>query len=375
LIVGPGWYELAVASGPAARPVRLTKRQRRALQKVAVRIGAAHGWVRRAEIILRLGKGQRPSAVARGLEVSVQCVRKWRTRWLATRDVQALADGDRPGRPPRIELATKCEVVELACDRPKDVAFREVWTQQSLAEALLARTGKRVSRSTVQRILHARGLRPHRVRQWLHSPDPEFRQRVKRICELYLRPPRGAVVLCIDEKPMQALFRRFPTRTVRENGIVRREFEYVREGTCTLLGAYEIGTGRVFGQVVKKRDARALVGFLETIARRYPDKPVYVVWDNLNIHGDGLDQRWTRFNQRQGNRFHFVYTPKHASWVNQVEIWFSILHRRVLRHGSFEGVPALRSAVLDFIRFWNRAPRPFRWTFTGDFAHASTRAA
>jgi transposase len=364
-----------MAGDRAASPVRLTKKQRRELQKVVARISAPHGWVRRAQIILRLGDRQRPTVVARALGVTVQCVRKWRARWLASRDVQGLVDADRPGRPARIDLATKCELIELACDRPKDVAFRDVWTQQSLADALLARTGVLVSRSTVQRALQARGLRPHRVRQWLHSPDPEFRPRVKRICDLYLRPPRGAVVLCIDEKPMQALFRRFPTRTVVEDGTVRREFEYVREGTCTLLGALEVGTGRVFGHVVKKRDARSLVGFLEAIAARYPNRPVYIVWDNLNIHCEGRDERWTRFNQRHRRRFHFVYTPKHASWVNQIEIWFSILHRRVLKLGSFDGVPALRAAVLSYIRFWNLAPRPFRWTFTGDFAHASARAA
>jgi transposase len=114
---------------------------------------------------------------------------------------------------------------------------------------------------------------------------------------------------------------------------------------------------------------------MEAIARRYPDRQVNVVWDNLNIHCDGKDERWTRFNQRHGNRFHFVYTPKHASWVNQIEIWFSILHRRVLKHGSFAGVPELREAVLGFIRFWNLKPLPFRWTFTGDFAQPSIKRA
>lgn len=304
-----------------------------------------------------------------------RCVRKWRARWLLTRDVHGLEDADRPGRPAHISVAVKCELVEMACDREKGVAFRDVWTQQALADALLKRRGIAVSRSTVQRTLHARGMRPHRVRQWLHSPDPEFRSKVQRICELYLKPPRGSVVLCIDEKPMQALFRRFPTRTVMIDGSLRREFEYRRHGTCNLLGAFEVGTGRVFGQVVERRTADALVTFLEAVAKRYPDQQVYIVWDNLNIHGDGNDSRWTRFNRRHGRRFHFVHTPIHASWVNQIEIWFSILHRRVLKNASFAGVPALRAAVLGFIRFWNLTARPFRWTFTGDFAQAERQLA
>jgi len=358
-----------------ARTVRLTKRQRQELQATASRTSARHGLVQRARIILRLGDGQRPATVARALGVSDRSVRKWRERWLEARDLHGLQDGDRPGRPPHIDLAIKCQLVELACDRPEGVAFRDVWTQQSLAEALLKKSGVEVSRSTVQRALRARGLRPHRVRQWLHSPDPRFRELVQRICHLYLHPPKDAVVISIDEKPMQALFRRFQTRIYKKDGSVRREFEYHREGTCTLLGALDVHTGRVFGRVVKKRGADALVSFMEEIARRYPGRQVYVVWDNLNIHCEGKDERWTRFNQRHGNRFHFVYTPKHASWVNQIEIWFSILHRRVLKHGSFAGVPELRGAVLGFIRFWNRKPRPFRWTFTGDFAQPDVKRA
>jgi transposase len=355
--------------------VRLTKRQRQELQALAMRRSASHGQVQRARIVLRLGDGQRPATVARAVGVSERCVRKWRARWLLIHDVHGLRDADRPGRPIRIDLAIKCQLIELACNRPKGVAFRDVWTQQSLADALQKKSGVEVSRSTVQRALRARGLRPHRVRQWLHSPDPAFRELVQRICQLYLHPPAGAVVISIDEKPMQALFRRFPTRVFEKDGTVRREFEYVREGTCTLLGALEVGTGRVFGRVVKKRGARALVSFMEAIAQRYPRRQVYVIWDNLNIHCDGKDARWARFNQRHGNRFHFAYTPKHASWVNQIEIWFSILHRRVLKHASFTGVPALREAVLGFIRFWNLSPRPFRWTFTGDFAQPSSKRA
>ena len=101
---------------------------------------------------------------------------------------------------------------------------------------------------------------------------------------------------------------------------------------------------------------------------------MYVVWDNLNIHGDGKEKRWTNFNKRHGHRFRFVHTPLHASWVNQVEIWFSILQRRVLRHGSFTGQAALSEAVLGFIAHWNRIDaHPFRWTFTGRFDQPSAK--
>jgi transposase len=183
------------------------------------------------------------------------------------------------------------------------------------------------------------------------------------------------VVVCVDEKPMQALARRHPTHVGRR-GVVRHEFEYRRRGTCSLLAAFDIRTGEVFGRVVRHRDARALLAFMHALAQRYQGRRVYVVWDNLNVHHDGRDARWTRFNREHGRRFRFVYTPLHASWVNQVEIWFSILQRRVLRYGSFESVSALAHDVLGFIRHWNRAEaRPFRWTFAGRFVDTPARVA
>jgi transposase len=113
---------------------------------------------------------------------------------------------------------------------------------------------------------------------------------------------------------------------------------------------------------------------MEQVAARYRQKAVYVVWDNLNTHYDGKDDRWTKFNARHGNRFHFIYTPIHASWMNQVECWFSILHRRVLRHGNFESKEALRDIVEGFIDHWNAVERhPFRWTWRTDEVHNRKR--
>jgi len=115
---------------------------------------------------------------------------------------------------------------------------------------------------------------------------------------------------------------------------------------------------------------------MEQIARRYPRKQVYVVWDNLNIHYDGTDHRWSRFNRRHGKRFQFVYTPKHASWMNQVEIWFSILQRRLLKHGDFGSSEAQAARILAFIDHRNRWERhPFRWTWRTDRLHNWRAAA
>ena len=325
--------------------------------------------VRRARIIDGLTRGHGSTAVARRVGCSVRNVRKWAERWEADPRVESLMDADRSGRPAVIPLEVRCKVIQLACDRPDKLyaPFRDVWTQQSLTEAVRRETKTMLSRSTVQRILTTEDLRPHRVRQWLHSADPEFEVRVAQVCGLYLNPPEGATVVSVDEKPMQALERKYPSG-VGPGGVVRREYEYIRNGTACLLAAFDIRDGQVLGRVVPKRTSEATVAFMEELALKYPTGEVYVVWDNLNTHYDGPDKRWTAFNQRHSGRFHFVYTPKHASWMNQIEVWFSILQRRVLRYGSFYSTGHLEREVMAYVRHWNRVEaHPFRWTFTGKF--------
>jgi transposase len=366
-----------VDPGPRPRRVRVPRLEWTRIQALTRRRHAQHDLVVRAWVIVWLSYGHGPTRVAVLAGCSDRVVRKWRARWEACAAIESLLDGPRSGRPPRVSLQTRCEIVSLACERPADnrAVFRDVWTYQAIADALYACSGERVSRSTVRRVLAAGGWRPHRVRYWLHSPDPDFRAKVARICRLYRRPPQDAVVVCIDEKPMQALARRHPSH-VGHRGIVRHEFEYRRRGTCSLLASFDIRTGEVFGRVVRHRDARALLAFMHALARRYEGRRVYVVWDNLNLHYDGRNARWTRFNQQHGRRFRFVYTPLHASWVNQVEVWFSILQRRILRYGSFDSVTALAHDVLGFVRHWNRAEaRPFRWTFAGRFVDTPARLA
>ena len=304
-------------------------------------------------------------------------MRKWRARWEEDPRVESLKDRPRSGRPRTISAETRCEVIKLACDEPNKllVPFRDTWTQGALVEALRLETGTTISRSSVQRILSAEGLKPHRMRPWLHSPDPDFREKVTRICELYRDPPDGTVVVCVDEKPLQALERRFAT-TRGPAGEVRRDFEYKRHGVGHLLAAYNTRSGEVTAQVVDTRDGATLVKFMRKVARRYRGKRVVVIWDNLNIHFDGKDRRWSRFNARQGGRFEFVYTPLHASWVNQVELWFSVLQRRVIRNGSFEHRGRIRLEVEAFARYWNLVEKKrFRWSFAGYVDHDHARAA
>lgn len=366
-----------MSRGPRARPVLIPLFQRPLIQELAASRCASFEEVRRARAIQHLGRGVGVTETARRVGWHERTVRKWRARFEADPRVEALRDQRRSGRPRTISAETRCAVIQLACDEPDKllVPFRDTWTQQALARALWLKFKTRVSRSTVQRILAAKGLKPHHVRAWLHSPDPDFREKVARICELYRNPPKDAVVLCVDEKPLQALERRFSSTRGR-SGQVRRDFEYTRHGVGHLLGAYNTQTGEVTAQVVDTRDAATLVKFMGTVARRYRGKRVIVIWDNLNTHLEGKAKRWSRFNQKQRGRFEFVHTPLHASWVNQVELWFSVLQRRVIRHGSFEHQGRIRREVEAFARYWNLVEKkPFRWNFDGHFDRDRLHAA
>jgi transposase len=329
-------------------------------------------------VLLALG-GWGNAQIARRVGVSERTVYEWKERFARRPKLSTLVDRPRSGRPPTIRVAARCEVIRLACERPEaspdapKARFRDVWTYESLREAAAVR-GVDMSRSEVYRTLHDRHLRPHRVQMWLHSQDPQFRAKAKRLCKLYLNPPKGAAVVSVDEKTgMQALERKHPDRPAVPGKPRRREYEYKRNGTRTLIGAFDVRTGKVFGRCGPTRTADDLMAFMEELARKYPHGAVYVVWDNLNIHHG---PRWEQFNARHGGRFHFVHTPIHASWLNQVEIWFGILHKRVLKFGSFESAHQLAAKVCGFIEHWNRyEAHPFRWKFRGFRVKSDLRRA
>jgi transposase len=167
---------------------------------------------------------------------------------------------------------------------------------------------------------------------------------------------------------VQALEHRYPDHwgPGRPRGCPRREWEYIRHGTQTVIAAFDVRTGQVVAICGATRTGKDLRRFMRTIAAQYPDGPVHIIWDNLNIHRDGPTRRWSRFNRRHGDRFVFHYTPKHASWVNQIELFFSIVHRQCVGHGDFHSVAELRAALLGFIEDWNRnRAHPFAWSFSG----------
>ncbi len=233
------------------------------------------------------------------------------------------------------------------------------WSRALLTEHL-QRSGFALGESTLGRILRDAKLQPHRQKMWLTSHDDEFRQKRDDILHLYYDAPKDEHIICVDEKTgMQALERRYADLPMRPGLPVRREFEYIRYGTIALMGAFDVRRGELFGFISEDHNGATFVDLLDVIDACYPTGRGHIVCDNLSMHDtdDVLDwfeehPRWTR---------HF--TPKHASWLNQIECMFAILHKQVLARGSFTSIRDLQEKLYAFVLWSNQTARPFEWTY------------
>ena len=195
---------------------------------------------------------------------------------------------------------------------------------------------------------------------WLTSQDDEFRSKRDDVLRVYHQTPAREHVVCVDEKPgMQALERRCVDKPMTPGMPVRREFEYIRHGTQVLMGAFDVRTGKLFGFVEDRRGTEVFVALLDHIELCYPEGKGHIVCDNLSDHDNEDVREW--FEEHPRWKQHF--TPKHASWLNQIEIAFSILARRVLRRGSFVSVQELREKIYEYILWHNEQTAAIEWTY------------
>lgn len=253
----------------------------------------------------------------------------------------------------------------MACSPRAELwGMRTHWAVRPLAQAA-AQWGfvRSISKSTVQRWLSQVDLKPHRVRRWLHSPDPEFRRKVHTIVRLYLRPPRGGRVICVDEKSQrQVLEHLHRVRPMRPGVPTRIEQTYRRHGIVAVLAGFDVRTGKVTHLVRRRRRHQEFLELLQVLRRRWPKGRLIVVVDNLSIHTHSNVKSWLA-GQRGQVRLEFL--PLHASWLNQIELWFSILERQCLKRASFTTFGAMATRIHRFTHRWNQTARPFRWTFKG----------
>jgi transposase len=350
--------------------LRLSKTERNYLEALARAQRGQARLTRRARMILAVASGDSISAVAAKFGTSRYGVRRWIQRFEEER-LDGLTDLDRSGRPIEISALERHQVVALACRDPAEFGHERVlWSHDALAETLVAEgLVRQISRRTVGMILEETELKPHRVKMWCHSKDPDYQRKMKDIVSLYTNPPSDEPVLCVDEKTgMQALSRSRQIRRAEPGEVGRFEFEYKRNGTRCLFACFNIRTGKVLGRCTRSRKRPDFFAFMDEVAASYRQRRVHVILDNLNTHRDTNQGDFvTEWSRRHGNRFVFHYTPTHGSWLNQVELWFGIVSRRVLRYGNFKSPDELVARIDSFVEQWNiHDAHPFRWTYTGE---------
>jgi transposase len=291
----------------------------------------------RARIILAVADGQSNLAIAEAVRVRPATVSKWRGRF-ARDGIGGLADAPRPGVRRRYGPAAERRILARLDEAPP--AGHATWTGSLVADAL-----GDVSPSQVWRVLRRHGIHLQRRRSWCVSTDPEFAAKAADIVALYLDPPKNAVVLAVDEKPHIQALERAQGYLKLPNGRALRGFshDYKRHGTTTLFAALDVVTGKVKAGHYARRRRVEFLDFMNRVIAESPDQDIHVILDNLSTHKPKHDQWLARHNN-----VHFHYTPTHASWLNQIECWFSILSRRALTGASFTSARQVREAIDRF---------------------------
>jgi len=332
-----------------APAVSLDSSMKAALDQLVRSPSTPQGLVQRSRIVLAAAAGKSNQQIAGELQMPEVTVSKWR-RGFARRGLEGLQDAPRSGRPVKHGPEIVQRVQNRACQQPQ---HHSRWSVRTLANDL------KLPRSTVHQILVASDLQPHRIRTFTFSPDPDFEAKLLDIVGLYLHPPQNALVLCVDEKTgIQALDRTQPLLPLSAEKPRSWTNEYVRHGTQTLLAALEMASGQVVAHVKQRRTSVNFLHFLKDVIAAFPGCELHMILDNLNIHKNAAARRWLRRHPP----VHFHYTPTHASWVNMVECFFSILGKQALSQSVHTSKHQLKEFLLNYIARNNQNPRPFVWT-------------
>jgi transposase len=306
----------------------------------------------RARIVLLAGDGLRAEGIAVAVGKSLPTVRRWRRRYMAKGVDGLLKDATRPSRVKPLTPEKVKQVVHLTLhEKPPNATH---WSLRSMA------TAAGISYSSVQRIWHAHGLKPHLVKTFKISRDKNFAAKVADVVGLYLDPPDKALVLCVDEKSqIQALDRTQPGLPMKKGRAGTMTHDYKRNGTTTLFAALNMLDGRVIGTCMARHRHREFLHFLKLIDQQTPlGLDLHLIVDNYATHKTPAVERWLKRHPR----FHFHFTPTSASWLNMVERFFAEITRKRIRRGAFKSVAELESAIMEYLDNHNADPKPFIWT-------------
>ena len=338
------------------KKINLIDKEIKELQSISNKRTAPQQLVLRSKIILMTAKGIPVHKICKELNVSKVIVRKWKERFLEF-GIEGLRDKARTGAPRKYGPEIRHKIAAEACNPPEGKTH---WSIRDLAKHL------GVDRGIVERVFKEQAIKPHLVKYYHHSTDPEFEEKMLNIIGLYLNPPENAIVLSVDEKTgIQALDRTQPVLPLQPHGKVKNiPFEYKRNGTTSLLAALEVHSGTITGRCEQRHTNIEFISFLKELVKKYKRKTneIHIICDNYSAHKHKNVKEW--LEQQENVYMHF--TPTHASWLNQIEIWFSIMGRKVLKQGIFKSVKDLVKKIKDFIKLYNSDCQPFAWTYTGD---------
>lgn len=404
-----------------AEKVNLSTRVREHLEQIAREQKAELRLVTRARIVLYAASGHSNAWIQQKMTISRDTCSKWRRRFvraagrlhrteteapekLAEEVREVLSDARRSGRPRIFTGEQIACIMKRACQKPSGCGYaRNRWTCSLLAEDAV-KTGivQTISPRTIARYLNEAAIRPWNTRYWLHSPDKDenpdsFRERISEICDVYLQARtlrgKGVHVVCADEKTgIQALEHRYLQKPAAPGLPALTEFEYIRHGTLALIAGIEVSDGKILpARIGKTRKEADFVAAIRKMTATDPNAEWIFIVDGLNTHKSeslvrfvaeecsiecNLGKKGTTgilrnmasreaFLHDETHRIRFIYTPRHCSWINQVEIWFGTLSRRFLRNRSSVSVNSLDAGIRKFIRQYNLTAEPYKWTYTG----------
>ncbi len=363
--------------------LKLTDEQRGRLAVVSRSRSDEQRRVERAQILLAYAEGESIAAIVRRLGTYRRKVERLVDKALELGPLAALDDLKRRGRPPTITSEARAWLLALACEKPKDLGYSyELWTTELLARHAREHCREaghpslaRLSRGTVSKILNRNDLRPHKVRYYLERRDPEFDRKMVEVLHVYrevevIREQGGdpaastTAYLSYDEKPgIQAL------GTTSEDlppvpgtfDRIYRDFEYVRHGTLSLLAGIDLLTGHIHGLVAPRHRSREFIEFLKLVHEYYPAHcRVRIVLDNHSAH---ISKETRAYLKTVPNRFEFIFTPKHGSWLNLIECFFARMAKTVLRGIRVASKEELAARIRLFLSEVNRTPVQYRWKY------------
>src|SRR5437016_8721830 len=335
---------------PKAREVRLKPKVRKVLEARCRAPTTAQRDVKRARIVLLAAEGRSTRSIAEEVGVEPRIVSNWRRRF-AEHGLGGLKDRPRAGKKPIYGKATNKRILAVL-DRPPPKGFAR-WNGPLIAQALGDVDVQYVWRSLRKQKIDLAGRK-----SWCESNDPDFAAKAADVVGLYIAPPKNAIVLCVDEKPSIQALERAQGYLKLPNGraLTGQSHDYKRHGTTTLFAAFEVATGKVKAAHKKRRRREEFLNFMDDVVAAYPNRRLKVVLDNLNTHKN--NDEWLKRHPLV--TFHF--TPTRASWLNQVECWFSILQGQSLTGASFTSVKQLMAHIDAFIKNHNEYAEPIVWT-------------